>query len=106
VPSLPHHEDRNPSWRWDAGKARWFCSCGSGSVVDAAMRLYKVSGSDAIRVVRQILGGQAGSSANTERIEPNQPAGDAIDRRHEDSARRAFRLRATSRPADPEHPYL
>jgi hypothetical protein len=31
------HADRNPSWRWDARKQRWCCTCGAGNIVDLAM---------------------------------------------------------------------
>jgi hypothetical protein len=33
------HPDDNPSWRWDSSEARWFCTCGSGDVIDAVQRL-------------------------------------------------------------------
>src|SRR5258708_30143121 len=32
------HEDKRPSWRWDSGKSRWFCTCGHGDVLDAIAR--------------------------------------------------------------------
>ena len=35
---FPDHEDKNPSWRWDSGKSRWFCTCGHGDVIDAIAR--------------------------------------------------------------------
>lgn len=36
------HEDRHPSFRIDASKARFYCSCthGSGSMIDLVMRLH------------------------------------------------------------------
>jgi hypothetical protein len=24
---FPDHDDAHPSWRWDAEKRRWFCTC-------------------------------------------------------------------------------
>ena len=38
---FPDHEDKHPSWRWDAGKKKWHCTCGerSGSVFDAVVRM-------------------------------------------------------------------
>ena len=27
----PHHDDRNPSWRWDTRKGRAYCTCIEGS---------------------------------------------------------------------------
>jgi hypothetical protein len=36
---LPLHADRNPSWRWDDRKERWFCTCGSGNIVDLAIAM-------------------------------------------------------------------
>jgi MarR family len=29
----PDHPDNDPSWRWDQGKARAFCTCGSASIL-------------------------------------------------------------------------
>jgi putative DNA primase/helicase len=31
---LPGHPDAHPSWRWDSGKERWFCTCGQGDALD------------------------------------------------------------------------
>jgi hypothetical protein len=31
---FPSHEDRNPSFRLDSRTGRWFCTCGSGDVLD------------------------------------------------------------------------
>jgi hypothetical protein len=55
------HEDKNPSWRWEGGKRRWYCSCGSGTVVDAVMRAEGIDAAGAIRWIRAtVLGdGQA-----------------------------------------------
>src|SRR4028118_2220943 len=38
---FPDHDDAHPSWRWDAGKRRWFCTCAEkgGTVLDAVMRM-------------------------------------------------------------------
>jgi len=36
---LPLHADRNPSWRWDGRKERWFCTCGSGNIVDLVIAM-------------------------------------------------------------------
>ena len=36
---LPLHADRNPSWRWDDRKERWFCTCGSGNIVDLVIAM-------------------------------------------------------------------
>jgi hypothetical protein len=36
---LRSHADRNPSWRWDDRKERWFCSCGSGNIVDLVIAM-------------------------------------------------------------------
>ncbi len=33
---FPGHKDEHPSWRWDEGKRRWFCSkCGGGDIISA-----------------------------------------------------------------------
>ena len=42
---FPDHEDKNPSWRWDAKGVKWHCTCGerSGSVFDAVIRMGKAS---------------------------------------------------------------
>lgn len=36
---FPDHEDRNPSFRSDSRTGRWFCSCGSGDVLDFVQRM-------------------------------------------------------------------
>ena len=38
---FPDHEDKNPSWRWDAKGRHWLCTCGTGTVFDAAIRMGK-----------------------------------------------------------------
>lgn len=95
---LPDHEDRDPSWRWDARKARWHCSCGSGSVVDAVARVEGLSDRDAIRRVRELLGGQ-----EIARSEPKPPPS---PRCYKEATRRAAMLWGIAEPADPRHPYL
>lgn len=56
---FPAHDDRNPSWRWDHLKARFYCSCSSGSAIDAAALMLGLDDRGAIRWVREILGGKA-----------------------------------------------
>jgi phage/plasmid primase-like uncharacterized protein len=34
----PGHEDKDPSWRWDTGKARAICTCGSDSILDVVIK--------------------------------------------------------------------
>ena len=36
---FPGHDDADPSWRWDAAKRRWFCSCAEkgGTAINAVM---------------------------------------------------------------------
>lgn len=36
---FPSHEDRNPSFRPDSRTGRWFCTCGSGDVLDFIQRI-------------------------------------------------------------------
>jgi hypothetical protein len=37
---FPNHNDANPSWRWDAGKARAFCTCDQpASIFDIVMKM-------------------------------------------------------------------
>jgi hypothetical protein len=37
------HADNNPSWRWDAGKARAYCTCkGSHSILDVLMAVERI----------------------------------------------------------------
>jgi hypothetical protein len=38
----PDHADENPSWRWDARKARAFCTCGSLSVLGVLMKVESI----------------------------------------------------------------
>jgi hypothetical protein len=39
---FPEHSDDNPSWRWDAQKARAFCTCGSNSILYVLMKVERI----------------------------------------------------------------
>ncbi len=59
---FPDHDDHDPSWRWDAGKRRWSCTCTEGykSVYDAVMRMQGVDFVAAVKWVKaEVLGGNA-----------------------------------------------
>lgn len=34
----PDHPDKNPSWRWDQGNAKAFCTCSSGDNIFEVVR--------------------------------------------------------------------
>ncbi len=53
---FPDHDDHRPSWRWDDSDSRWYCSCGSGSVFDAFIRMRGGDFSDAKRFAADVLG--------------------------------------------------
>lgn len=48
--------DKNPSWRWDERKAKWFCSCGHGDVVDAVQWMLSYDFAEAAQFIRETLG--------------------------------------------------
>jgi phage/plasmid primase-like uncharacterized protein len=61
------HQDRHPSFRIDAAKARFFCSCTprGGSMIDLVMRLHTLqNASGAIGWIRAQLNGQTGPSVH------------------------------------------
>ena len=54
---FPNHEDRNPSWRWDHNSQRFFCSCGSGDVLDAVQRTNVCDFLSALAFCQSVIGG-------------------------------------------------
>jgi hypothetical protein len=53
------HDDRNPSWRWDTGRARAHCTCLNGhtaSILDVIMKVREVGFAEAKVECAQILG--------------------------------------------------
>lgn len=106
---FPDHEDRRPSWRWDAGKARWFCSCGGGSIIDAVMRAEGLAAGEAIRWIRSTVLGDDEAPEPRRRPAPppaNSNAEQQRRRLQEEVADRALRLWQEAAPASPNHPYL
>lgn len=53
---FPDHSDRNPSFRWDNRRARWYCTCGIGDVIDAVQRAHGTDFAGAARFIRDVLG--------------------------------------------------
>jgi hypothetical protein len=54
---FPDHDDRNPSFRSDSRTGRWFCTCGTGDVLDFVQRIGVArSPSVAAAYVREQLG--------------------------------------------------
>ena len=56
----PDHDDRNPSWRWDARKAKAFCTCitqrGGHSILEIVKRAEGIDFEAAKLRIAQILG--------------------------------------------------
>ena len=67
---FPGHADRHPSWRWDARKRRFYCSCtpGGGTVIDAVMRMKGLEFRDATTFSLTELGiwGEKGAKTSEE----------------------------------------
>ena len=38
--------DKHPSWRWDDNACRYYCACGTGSLLDIVIRMgeFRISG--------------------------------------------------------------
>lgn len=54
---FPDHEDRDPSWRWDEGARKYFCSCSNGDIFDVVARMKGCRGfMDAVEASRALLG--------------------------------------------------
>jgi hypothetical protein len=53
---FPGHADQHPSWRWDAGKGRYFCTCGSGDIIGAVMKARDLDWRGAADYCRDVLG--------------------------------------------------
>ena len=68
---FPGHDDKNPSWRWDARKCAWFCSkCGGGDVFHAVERMKGVSFAEALDLIETDFLGR--SSDRTKRDDISQ----------------------------------
>jgi hypothetical protein len=64
---LPHHEDRNPSWRFDFEKSHYFCSCSSGDLFDLWQGVGRAhSPGEAMADIRQLLGLPAAGPSSPE----------------------------------------
>jgi len=48
---FPDHPDHNPSWRFSEECGRWFCSCGSGDVFDALVKLRRAPDFEAAKLL-------------------------------------------------------
>jgi putative DNA primase/helicase len=53
---FPGHSDSNPSWRWDAAKARALCTCGSADIFRVVSQIEATDFAAAKRRVAEILG--------------------------------------------------
>lgn len=49
---LPNHADRNPSWRYDLQRGRWFCSCGHGDLIDLVMAMLGCTFPEAVAFIQ------------------------------------------------------
>ena len=79
---FPDHADKHPSWRWDGGKRRWFCTCGdgSGSVYDAVMRMKGFDFVEAVCWVKEdFLGGNVEPLKTSPKQRREQAAADRAE---------------------------
>lgn len=60
---FPGHTDNDPSWRWDEAEACYFCTCGSGRIVDAVMQMLGFSFKDAAAWIREEVLGEPAARA-------------------------------------------
>jgi putative DNA primase/helicase len=112
---FPDHDDADPSWRWDPRKGHWYCSCDSGSAVDAVMRMHGCDFSAAAKWCWATLFGDgpapafsaedlaAGKAEREEEERKKQEEQEALWRAVQTKAQKQLR---GLRPADPSHPYL
>ena len=106
---FPDHDDADPSWRWDPRKEHWYCSCDSGSAVDAVMRMHGCDFNAAAKWCRATLFGDKPppsfsaeelAARKAEREEEEEGAGwRAIQKK-------AQRILGRLCLAAPSHPYL
>src|SRR5579883_388857 len=94
---FPDHNDAHPSWRWDHAKQRWYCTCGSGSVVDAVMRMRRVTFAEACTFVREVCGGTPYVYSPAANFAENKPA---------DTARKYIPATHAPKPAELHHSKL
>src|SRR5215469_7655719 len=52
----PNHVDNNPSWRWDQQAARYFCTCGSGTILEILMKVEGIGFDQAKIRAAELLG--------------------------------------------------
>jgi hypothetical protein len=53
---FPDHDDKRPSWRWDVGKLRAFCTCGTASIFDVVCRMRGIGFEAAKIAVAEMIG--------------------------------------------------
>ncbi len=108
---FPDHNDADPSWRWDPRKGHWYCSCDSGSAVDAVMRMHGCDFSAAAKWCRATLFGDRPPPSFTVEDSAAEHEEEKRKKREADETvwrtvqKKAVRL-VENPPANPRHPYL
>lgn len=70
---FPNHEDSSPSWRWKKEDGRFYCSCGSGTMIDVIMTMTGCDFGQAIKAIRAIVD-PFGTGVNVQEPEPEMSA--------------------------------
>jgi hypothetical protein len=87
---LGRHADRNPSFRWDDRRERWFCTCGRGDLLDLVQAMGVAHDHiSAAAFVRDVLGEEPLDKRRPET--PQQRA--ERERRHADALAKAEAMR-------------
>ena len=86
---LPSHNDRNPSWRWDARKSRYHCTCGGGNVIDLAMAILGLDFAGAAFWIRGEVFGEVSNVPHPalRRISDAEREAQRIERERDDAER-------------------
>jgi hypothetical protein len=80
---FPGHPDKRPSWRWDIRRGVYYCSCGSGSLIDVALHMGLAHDAlSAAQAIREIYGlpliGQRWAETREQRAERERKAAEAL----------------------------
>ena len=116
---FPDHDDKDPSWRWDSRKNRFYCSrdhgVGGNSAVDAVRLMHGCDFNTAAKWCRATLFGDTAPPSFTvedraareaEREEEKRKKQEEDEARHRAVQKKAQEQLRGLRPADPSNPYL
>jgi hypothetical protein len=105
---FPGHDDRNPSWRWDAQDARYYCTCApqGGDVLDVAQRMLGCALPEALAHIAGAFLGERPDLSSMEKIRSASDASSLTDRAARNREKALTQWRASRAIEGPAAVYL